>query len=223
MLWPAVICLLEKTVRPPAKKCATLAALAVAFAVYRAAVVGRFDASRIYYGLDTHIDGLLLGSALAYLVTTVPTFPSATDRSFRLFSRVVVPAAIIGLLLVLSFLTWTNPLMGQLGFFCVAVASVVLVADLTLSPFSFLAPALSAPTLVYFGKISYGLYLLHYPIFDFVNYLAYGKNIPYLALVPVKFGVAFVFAAASYHLVEVRFLRLRHRFTTGSAPSLSSP
>ena len=97
--------------------------------------------------------------------------------------------------------------MGRLGFVLVAVAASVLILDLVLSPFSLAKGVLSLPGVVYIGKISYGLYLLHFPIYSFVDYVV--PETPFLLKGPLKFAVTFLVAAISYHLVEVRFLRLK--------------
>ena len=69
---------------------------------------------------------------------------------------------------------------------------------------------LSAWPLRYFGKISYGLYLYHYPIM-----LAGKGHAPTLVLI----GVSFTAAAISYEFVEKPFLKLKARASTSASGS----
>ena len=68
LVWPLVVIALERSRLSSRGKCGTLLLIALLLALYRYAVVGTYSATRIYYGLDTHADGLVLGSALSYLV-----------------------------------------------------------------------------------------------------------------------------------------------------------
>ena len=63
--------------------------------------------------------------------------------------------------------------------------------------------------IAYIGKISYGLYLWHYPICSVVAEWGY-KNSGMAMLIVVAISVPV--ATASYFLVERPFLRLKDRF-----------
>jgi peptidoglycan/LPS O-acetylase OafA/YrhL len=65
---------------------------------------------------------------------------------------------------------------------------------------------LSVRPLTYAGRISYGFYLWHYPIV--LGLLKYG-NIGKLA----AFALSFCLASASYHWVELPFLRKKKLFS----------
>jgi peptidoglycan/LPS O-acetylase OafA/YrhL len=70
---------------------------------------------------------------------------------------------------------------------------------------SLLTRALSSRPLTYTGKISYGIYLFHVPIFYLVwTYAPVGPTYLYL---PIVFGLSFIAAAASWELVESPILR----------------
>lgn len=59
--------------------------------------------------------------------------------------------------------------MGKVGFVLAAAASSVVILDLVSAPRSMLRPVVEFPALVNLGRISYGLYLYHYPIYHFVG------------------------------------------------------
>jgi len=75
---------------------------------------------------------------------------------------------------------------------------------------------LAHPILVYLGKISYGLYVFHFPIVYGVRD-RFGLSWPLRLLLTLALTVAF--AACSYRFLEQPFLRLKQRFTyVRSAP-----
>jgi len=95
------------------------------------------------------------------------------------------------------YLTWGAPLF--------AAAAVVLVGDGVLSPRGRLAGALSAPPLVGLGKISYGLYLWHYPVIIVLGERMSGQPswVRWSTSTVVSLGIAIV----SWHVVERPLLR----------------
>jgi len=212
LIWPFAIYLLERNVRSASTKCLVLVCLSLVLALYRAAMVGTYSAARIYFGLDTHMDGLVMGSALAYLVIAVSAHRSerCVRIGLRFLSAAAIPACIVGLMLLMHLITWGNPWMGRLGYTLVAFASCLIIADLVASPFSWLRGILEFSAFVYVGKISYGLYLYHFPIFQFVEQ-QYGA-LPRAYMVAVMVFTTFVIAVVSYHCMELPILRLKGRF-----------
>ena len=74
-----------------------------------------------------------------------------------------------------------------------------------------------ASSLIYLGKISYGLYIFHLVCIHFATYVARTYFHLQRSLLAVVWGMGlpltiFV-AAASYHYIESPFLRLKERFT----------
>ena len=211
LIWPFIVIFLEKASKNNLIKFISLAILALCLALYRAAFVGIFDAARIYFGLDTHMDGLVIGSSLSYLVASVKNSDHSYVNTYKFLSWLLVPVAIIGLMVLMYLITWGDPWMGKLGFVMVAGATWLIILDLVLSPFSLIKDIVAFPILVYIGKISYGLYLFHFPIYHFINYVY--PDLSGLFRVPMKFFVSFFVAAISYHCIEVKFLRLKRYFT----------
>jgi peptidoglycan/LPS O-acetylase OafA/YrhL len=122
----------------------------------------------------------------------------------------LAPLALVTLFLIPNIVTWYSPWMGWIGYVLVAGLAATVLADLVLGRHSLLAPVLATRPMVYVGKISYGLYLLHLPV-----YFAVEKIIPDAPLVVRlgwKVGVSLALATMSYYWVEKRFLKLKDRF-----------
>jgi peptidoglycan/LPS O-acetylase OafA/YrhL len=163
------------------------------------------DPSRLYYGTDTRAQALLLGGALAFLLAL--RGPVALPRP------VVEGVGIVGLggyLAMLLLIPDTAHWMYLGGFALAAVGCAVAVAVATQQggPVQRL---FATPPLPQIGRISYGLYLWHWPL-----YVAITPDRVHLhgaALLALRAAATFVAANLSYHLVELPIRRgaLRRR------------
>jgi peptidoglycan/LPS O-acetylase OafA/YrhL len=220
VIWPLVILGLERGVRAPGAKAVLLLAGAAGIAAYRAWHVGIWTDERINFGLDTRMDSLMTGAALSYFVAAVYDRRPADNGGHRpplqgemvskALGRVLAPLALATLFLIPNIVTWYSPWMGWIGYVLVAGLAATVLADLVLGRHSLLAPVLATRPMVFVGKISYGLYLLHLPV-----YFAVEKVIPDAPLVVRlgwKVGVSLALATASYYWFEKRFLKLKDRF-----------
>jgi peptidoglycan/LPS O-acetylase OafA/YrhL len=93
----------------------------------------------------------------------------------------------------------------------------VVLLDVVWEPTSALGRGLALAPLVWVGKISYGLYLWHVPIFlaplpaNLAGWLpSMGLERPLVHLA-ARLAVVFAVTSLSYHVVEVSCLRLKHR------------
>lgn len=177
-----------------------------------------FDAlqPRLYYGTDTRADGLLLG-CLVGLLAAFRMLP--TGGQALAWVRWAGIAA-LGALPVLAYraridtdvaLGWNLP---------ASLAVAVLLVSLLTSPPRLATWILEQKALTWIGRMSYGLYLWHLPIFHGVlseaRLARFGGRLP---LVSLRFVLAFAVASASFYLVERPMLRLKDRFR--SAPPVS--
>jgi len=209
MIWPLVILGLAKVVRTPAGRVGVLLAGAAAIAIYRASMVGTYTDERINFGLDTRMDTLMVGAAMACLVQGLPggRLPESVSRWL---GRFVAPLALAGLFAVINTVTWYSPWMGWIGYVLVGGASALVVLDLVAGGHSWLAPVLTARPLRFIGRISYGVYLYHLPVYFAVEKLLPGE--PLGMRLSAKLVLTFALAVPSFFLVEQRFLRLKERF-----------
>ncbi len=158
------------------------------------------DASRLYFGTDTHAMTILAGAALA-----TAWRPKALPRKLALQPRIALSA--IGLV-ALALMAWffinitdQSAFLYRGGFLVFAGICVVVIAVAT-HPAIAASRLLGIAPLVYIGKRSYGLYLWHWPIF---NILRPGIDIGLTGIPALILQFALTFGAAelSYRYLEM--------------------
>lgn len=168
---------------------------------------------RVYNGLDTRIDSLLVGCFTA-LILSWNWLPYFQQRKW--WAGVLLgPALILG---SYTATTWDRDgaytFLSYGGFTVVAIGIALVILLLMQGRTSRLHMVLELPPLVWIGKISYSLYLWHFVIFSVVYYIGF----PVLIKYGLDFGVSFACAAASFYLVEQPILRLKSRLkATGTS------
>ena len=156
---------------------------------------------RVYYGTDTRAFDLLAGAALAMITVGRPQPSAATRRRLHVAAFVA-----LGVLAV----CWTTAGVPSTGFprswmfegglaLC-ALAGAVVVADVRCIEQGPLGSALSLRPIRYIGKISYGLYLWHWPVI--VELTTVRTHTTGTSLSAIRVAVTLALAIASYHLVE---------------------
>jgi len=137
--------------------------LAVVSAWWMAALYDGGDPTRVYYGTDTRAQGLLVGIALAAAVRLWG--PVRTDRGRR-------AAQVLGYA-GFAYIVWavftldqnTSWLFERGGFLALGLAAAGLVFATTVGLGGPLHWLLDLPPTRYLGRITYGVYLYHWPIF----------------------------------------------------------
>ena len=176
--------------------------------------------TRLYFGTDTHLEGLLLGVAAASLVCVIQRNSTCGTTSLNGLIHVM---GIFGLLVTLGVAYKAfgrSEFMFKWGFIVVAVAVATLVSSLFLVPSSPLARFLGWGPFAYVGRISYGLYLWHYPIFTWLNHFHTGLSA--WTLFGARMVATIAVTLASYYLLEIPIRRrawTRPRFSVAIAIS----
>ena len=209
LVWPMVVAALAP------RRLAVVALLAAAACIALRALMPHFgySATQIYVITPARCDGLMLGGVVAVL--EAERVPAATIR------RLAIAAIVLGVLVLIA---GALHLLGKLtlgGWMSTACTPIFAgsIAWSTLSPDD--APmnrALLWRPLAWLGKYSYGVYLIHEPVFLIVQNPLMHVVVPFsgaatsavrLAIVvPVVVGLA----VASFHWLETPFLRMKGRF-----------
>ncbi|MBC7725020.1 MAG: acyltransferase family protein [Burkholderiaceae bacterium] len=203
---------------------AVVSGLALASALAMAALhVPGADATRVYYGTDTHSFGLLAG-ALTALAVRALSLRAASDLPGLAPGR-ALPAAVPvtvalgalgGTIAAMVLLPADSALAYRGGLAAVAVlASALIWAAVT--PGSPVGRALDAAPLRWVGERSYGLYLWHWPVFVLVVSALPGwsrTGAPGWALGGIALIVTVAAASFSHRFVEQPVRRLGFRAAT---------
>ncbi|WP_284678931.1 acyltransferase, partial [Frankia sp. AgKG'84/4] len=219
VLWPLVVFLLmrhsARTVdrwRIQRQKAQSLALSIAVLGAAASAVVGLAllangtDTSRIYYGTDSRSQALLVGAALAVWRGQRTRPISARARSVL---SVVGCLAAVGLLVIWTTVSGQSRPLYAGGFLGVAIVVMLLVASIVEAPQGPLARALAWAPFTFIGRISYGLYLWHWPIFLTLTATRTGANGVVLLL--LRLAATLAITLASFHLVENPIRRGRIR------------
>lgn len=188
-----------------------LAATGVA-ASATAAILMAPDVNRVYFGTDTRMQALLVGSAAAALLVrdwSVLTDGGTLIRTqYRRWAATALSVVgLVGLALLAHYATGSARDFHDGLLIVVAVAAVLVVAPVALDQGSPVARVLAWRPLVGLGAISYGVYLWHWPIFLALNGERTGwTGWPLFAL---RCAATIAVAAASWWLLEQPIRRWR--------------
>jgi peptidoglycan/LPS O-acetylase OafA/YrhL len=162
------------------------------------------DASRIYYGTDTHAVGLLAGVALALVWS--PT-QLRTHKSFGpLVGPILDALGVVALAyLILSFahVHDYDLALWHGGYAWIAIATVVLLAAMA-HPAARLGGIIGRPALLWLGLRSYSFYLWHWPVLAMTR-PGVDVALPRGILIPLQLLACLALADLSYRFVELPF------------------
>ncbi len=174
--------------------------------------------TRLYYGTDTHGQCLLVGAAVASglalfagrrspaVSPTGGEAPAgnpawaAASRPARTLLSVLGGAGLVGAGVLWWRSSYNGAFLWEGGFFVAALATVAVVVCVVGAPRSWPARALSVSPLRYLGRISYGLYLWHFPLFQWIDGTRTGLS--GYALFGARAGATLAVATATFYLVE---------------------
>jgi peptidoglycan/LPS O-acetylase OafA/YrhL len=160
----------------------------------------------------SRLDSLAMGVAAAVLVRNQECWEWLNGHSTILHA--------CGVALFLGFLALTYSAPGQLsmavyGFTVVAAFYVVLLLTAVSQPAAWLSGSLRAPILVYFGKVSYAIYIFHQGVHALLDRIlpVWGSQVnaarvvivPFLALL-----VTILLSDLSWRLMESRLIKRAH-------------
>ncbi len=194
---------------------AVFAAATIASIAASVVLAGSSGQSRVYYGTDTRAAELLIGALLAVVLAGREVAPRrARDR---------VAINVLGAAALSTMIYWwvtvdqTDAWLYHGGFALHALlTAVVIVTARAGGP---LARALAVRPLEFVGRISYGVYLFHWPIFLWLS--ADRTGLSTAPLFALRVTVTLAVTLASYSFVEQPVLR--GRAIKGPWPKLVTP
>jgi peptidoglycan/LPS O-acetylase OafA/YrhL len=164
-----------------------------------------FNSPYLTYGLPfAHLDGLLIGSIIAVL------YRLSRETLFR-YSK---SALGVCCLLFLSCLFFNPSLKYSQTPLTITIVSLLFGAVLITSLRSpMVKNILTNKALLFFGKYSYGMYVFNSIFFYFSNWAGADRLTDNQRLIVYSgvFLLTIITSVLSYHLFEVRFLRLKKR------------
>ncbi|HEY1830028.1 MAG TPA: acyltransferase family protein [Acidimicrobiales bacterium] len=215
LVWPLVVLGLFSLTRSRRLLLAVCVVGALASALEMALLYSVANVNRIYYGTDTRAQSLLVGAALAVGLSLWAdrrsseqedgtTWELHTSRSRRL-ALLIGLGGVAGSLILWITVSYNDAFAYRGGFLLAALATSGVLFSVVTVQRSILARALTWTPLRYVGRISYGMYLWHFPLFTYLD--GARVHVTGYPLFFVRVAATLVIATASYYLVELPIRR----------------
>ena len=166
----------------------------------------------------TRIDGLCIGSMVAILQKINPGFL----KKYNTLIVLLMAGINFGFYFINNRSGFTLPYLAFAGYTTFAVLFGLLVYESVSQPATFIPRLLNNRPLKFFGRISYGLYVWHWPLYillfdrcrDWLSAQGTGTlRMAELLSATACTGAAVLLSLLSYRYFEQPFLRLKERFT----------
>lgn len=229
ILWPLPLYLLLKHVSSRGRIVVIIGILIILEYAFRLYMTGAIEVSwvRVHMGLDTRTDPLLVGCLLGVALLS-PRIRSSLELRTRMFGYLGIAGFVFIIVWMVAFgiipIDTVEQRLRQYHYWGLALTEVsvaLIILHVFLSKKSLLKSLLGWHPLVWIGKISYGLYIWHFPIFHatfkvFNSKLDLTKQENVVLVAILAFAVSLVITAASYQFVEAPALKLKRLFPAGS-------
>ena len=164
------------------------------------------NTTRVYFGTDTHAQSVLVGAALACVLTLVARRRGRSGMDPEAVGPArgwLAAAGGTGLVVVVvasRVLSGSSALTYRGGFLLVSLAAAAVVVAVVTVRRGLLDRVLSVGALVWLGTVSYGIYLWHFPVFVYLDAARTGTHGS--VLLAVRTAATVALAAVSFTLVE---------------------
>lgn len=215
LVWPFIILLVR---RPKILLCITLAMLVITGITRYVVWINQVE-DLAYASLYTftRIDGLCIGCSLALVMAINPNFL----RKYTTAIVLLMAAINFGFYFINNERSFTLPYLAFVGYTTFAMLFGILVYESVTGESRWINFIFTNKILRFFGKISYGLYVFHWPVYMLLfpvtrNWIlaAIGGSgrIADLASATLVTLAAVLLSVLSYHYFEKPFLKLKNRF-----------
>lgn len=200
LLWPPLLVVLLQRGSKTSSLATALAIAALGVVAARAICFAGFQdqAQSFWFATPLRADGLLFGCALGAF---------AFDRSLPRISSAASVGALLGLIALFVSAPNQYGAFSILGGLAIAAALTCVLVTTSASDRGLVSRALAVQPLVLIGRVSYGLYLFHFMIFEWIRGTALTTEAQYVA----GFGLTAIVAGLSYLVVERPALRFKER------------
>jgi peptidoglycan/LPS O-acetylase OafA/YrhL len=204
VLWPLAFSLLARRFGLSWTMVAAIMAVAIGVALWRAWLT--YDGAtlnRLHYGFDARADTLLIGCALAVALKLVDLGKLPRLSAALAFSQ--LPLTLV-LAAASQFPLDEHRWYYYVGPFATALIGAIGIAATVQPRRNIMHRVFEYPVAVFLGRICYGLYIWHFPVFIV---LRMDFHAPYIVIFLVGWPIAIGLAVASYYLIERHFMRIR--------------
>lgn len=165
------------------------------------------DPTRVYFGTDTRLFDLLIGACVALIVVSRPQ-PGPRMR-WILHISAPIAAVVLGVFWVRAGTAGGLPVewMFRGGFLVCSFLAAIIVADVRQLHIGPLGWILSVRPIRWIGKISYGIYLWHWPIIVYLTTQRTGLSGAWIDV--ARIGATLLVSTLSFYLVEQPIRRMR--------------
>jgi peptidoglycan/LPS O-acetylase OafA/YrhL len=213
LIWPLLVAMIRK----PKLLLILMLLILFTLSIMRFWLWTRHIHGLAYYNLFlfTRIDGICIGCMVALL--------QKIDRKFigKHMALIVLVFAIINFVFYLINLRYQNsfPYLGLIGFSTFSMIFGMLAYEIVNGSTSIFERLLNVSFLKFMGKVSYGTYIFHWPLFLLLNPILYNWAKINLAFIHSQFFaslvvtiLAFGLGYLSYRFYETKFLNLKKYF-----------
>lgn len=200
LIWPIIFIILMKLVNNRRKIALIIFIGAILSAIWMGVLyTPHGDPTRVYYGTDTRIFSIWIGSALAFIWPSNRLRSTVPVKARRILN---ITGLITLIFLISSFFfirdSWTFNYYG--GMLVISLVVMIVVA-LTAHPGANLNCWLTNPIFQWIGKRSYGIYLYQFPVMIFYESKIKVAKHPILNTL-IELVLILVISELSYHFVE---------------------
>ncbi|MGM9903116.1 MAG: acyltransferase family protein [Enterococcus sp.] len=214
LIWPILFVLLMVFVRKKNWIFYTIMGGAIASAILMMVLyTPNGDPTRVYYGTDTRLFSIWMGSALAFIWPSTRLKKNIPKQAKKVLN-LAGGTSLIALILFFFFLDDHSNFVYYGGLFLVSLLCMVLVA-VTAHPGASLNKWLTNPVFTWIGKRSYGIYLYQFPVMIFYEAKVSGIADHVLLHMTIEIALILIISELSYRFIERPLARFDYGRTFG--------